>query len=80
MGLGLIELPGLQHAWVYVWMTNAGACLVCYFMARSAAKVHIQFVGYALPLTLASPVILAFFIGMCDQWNGNPCGFNGRFV
>ncbi len=79
-GIGLIELPDLELDWVWVWMINAGACLVCYFVARTAAKVHTQFVCYALPLTLASPVILGFLLGMCEQWSGNPCGFNGKLL
>lgn len=69
------ELPAMEIDWVWMWLVNCCASLVCYFFARSAAKIRIQRVAYALPLILTTPVLAGMVVGMCEVWNDNPCSY-----
>ncbi|CAF0721702.1 unnamed protein product [Rotaria sp. Silwood1] len=40
---------------------------LCYYFSKSACKMQMQRVAFAVPLTLATPVTLAIMIGLC-QW------------
>ncbi|CAF0869648.1 unnamed protein product [Didymodactylos carnosus] len=43
---------------------------LCYYFAKSACKMQMQRVAFSVPLTLATPVTLGIFIGLC-QWKGD---------
>ena len=40
---------------------------LCYYFSKSACKMQMQRVAFAVPLSLATPVTLAIMIGLC-QW------------
>ena len=40
---------------------------LCYYFSKSACKMQMQRMAFAVPLTLATPVTLAIMIGLC-QW------------
>ena len=63
----------MELDWIWVWLTNCSTSLVCYFFARSAAKMRIQPLGYALPLVLCTPIMFGLMIGGCEWSNWNPC-------
>ena len=69
------QIPGLRLDWVWVWVVNFASGFVCYFCARSAAKIQMQRIAYAAPVTISTPVLLALFVGACEVWNREPCSF-----
>jgi len=68
-------LAEMELDWVWVWLVNCLSGLVCYFFARSAAKMQIQRLCYALPLVLSTPLMFGLMIGGCEMWNTDPCTF-----
>jgi hypothetical protein len=69
------QLSEMKSDWVFVWLVNCLSGLGCYFFARSAAKMQIQRLSYALPLVLSTPLLLGMMIGGCEMWNHQPCSF-----
>ena len=72
------KLPAMQIDWVWMWLINCTTSLVCYFLSRSAAKIHIQRICYALPLILTTPVLIGMVVGTCEFWNQDPCTYTGN--
>ena len=70
------QMPRLRLDWVWVWCVNCASSLLCYFCARSAAKIQLQRITYALPLTLSTPILFGFLVGGCEVWNREPCTFS----
>ena len=54
------DIPEMGVDWIWVWLTNACSCLVCYFFARSTAKMLIQSICYAIPLFICTLC--------CSEW------------
>ncbi|KAK7111424.1 hypothetical protein V1264_011059 [Littorina saxatilis] len=54
----------------WVMLVQLAACLACYSFAKTACKVLLQVGSFALPLTLATPILLGAFISECETWNG----------
>ena len=69
------QVTEMELDWVWVWLTNCLSSLVCYFVARSAAKMRIQPLAYALPLFLSTPLMFGLIIGGCELSNSDPCAF-----
>ena len=69
------DISSLELDWVWVWLINASSALVCYFGARTAAKILVQNISYALPLVLATPLAMVFLGLGCDFWNEDPCKY-----
>lgn len=69
------HVAGMSIDWVYVWLVNCTCSLVGYFVARSAAKMLIQRLTYALPVLLTTPLMFGLMIGGCEIRNDQPCAF-----
>ena len=64
----------MELDWVWVWLTNCLTSLICYFLARSAAKMRIQLQTYALPLVICcTPIMFGLMICGCEWSNSDPC-------
>nr|KAG5714884.1 hypothetical protein BaRGS_000372 [Batillaria attramentaria] len=65
------------EAWEYftdafwVMLIQIASCLLCYSFAKTACKVLLQVGSFALPLTIATPILLGAFISECETWKGN---------
>ncbi|KAL8576680.1 hypothetical protein ACOMHN_025155 [Nucella lapillus] len=65
------------EAWEYfndafwVMLVQVAACLLCYSFAKTGCKVLLQVGSFALPLTIATPILLGAFISECETWGGN---------
>lgn len=64
--------------WFYVALTQVLTSFVCYFLARSAAKIRIQRLAYALPLSFVSPLTFLSLSLLCHNWNGNQCAYTSN--
>jgi hypothetical protein len=42
---------------------------------KFACRILIQGIGYALPVTIAVPVVISLLITFCGLWNSDPCYF-----
>ena len=69
------DISSLELDWVWVWLIHVGSALVCYFGARTAAKIHVQSISYALPLVLATPLAMLFLGLGCSFWDEDPCKY-----
>ena len=69
------NVPQMEIDWVWMWLVNCIASLVCYFFARSSAKILVQRICYALPLAISTPILFGMVIGGCEEWNQDPCKF-----
>ena len=65
----------MELDWLWIWLIQVCCALVCYFFVRSAAKMRIQRLCYALPLTLSTPITYIILTVMCAEWNKDPCIF-----
>ena len=72
------HIPGLRLDWVWVFLINFACGLVVYCCARTAAKVQIQRISYAVPLLMTTPILFGLLIGGCEIWNKNHCAFGHR--
>jgi chitin synthase len=68
------------------WMTylipmivQCVSSLLCYYTGRLACKLCMQRIGFALPLTLVTPVSLATALVIC-KWFPNACVIHADFV
>ena len=69
------DVPQMKIDWVWMWLVNCIASLVCYFFARSSAKILVQRICYALPIAISTPILFGMVIGGCEAWNKDPCKF-----
>lgn len=53
------QIPSIRLDWVFIWIVNMVAALICYFCARTAIKIQMQRFSFAVPLTLATPCKLS---------------------
>src|SRR5688572_25865237 len=67
------EIPEMELDWVWMWLLNCCATLVCYFFARSSAKMRIQQTCYSIPLVISTPLMFGLMVGGCELWNSDPC-------
>jgi len=67
------EIPEMELDWVWMWLLNCCTSLICYFFARSSAKIRIQQVCYSIPLVISTPLMFGLMVGGCELWNSNPC-------
>lgn len=65
----------MELDWLWVWLTSVCSSLVCYFFIRSAAKMRIQRLAYALPLALTTPTMFIALSVMCSIWNDGDCSY-----
>ena len=56
-------ISDLETDWVFIWIINFSTAWAGYHAARTAAKINIQRISYAVPLVLATPIIFATLIG-----------------
>ena len=59
--------------WIWMWIINAVASLLCYFFARTAAKALLQKSCYFVPVLLSTPVTLFILVMACHSWNTDRC-------
>ncbi|XP_076459203.1 chitin synthase chs-2-like [Babylonia areolata] len=55
----------------WVMLVQLAACLLCYSFAKTACKVLLQVGSFAMPLTIATPILLGAFISECETWDGS---------
>jgi hypothetical protein len=65
----------MELDWLWVWLIQVCTALVCYFFIRSAAKIQMQRLTYALPLALTTPVMFVALSVMCSIWNSDQCSY-----
>lgn len=63
-----IEGSSLLNDPFWICIIQVFSCLFCYTFAKSACKILLQVVSFALPLMLVSPIMLGLFIGNCESW------------
>jgi hypothetical protein len=61
--------------WFWVLVIQVFSGLLCYLLVRSAAKMRAQRLGFALPLTLSTPIAYVVLAAMCGAWNSKPCAY-----
>ena len=69
------DIPRLNLDWVWVALINILVGFVVYSCARSAAKIQMQKISYAVPLMLNTPLTFGLLIGLCEIWHNNSCAF-----
>ena len=78
--LTLNEIPGMNADWAWVYMINTGAAMFVYICAANAAKIKMQKLSYALPLTLSQLVLFVAIYFSCQRWNNSHCFFSNRIA
>lgn len=73
------QIAEMELDWLWVWLIQVCSALGCYFLVRSAAKMRIQRLCYALPLNLATPITFIILASVCATFNNKPCAYAGTF-
>lgn len=55
----------------WVMLVQAGTCLLCYTLAKTACKILLQIASFALPLTLSLPVLSGILLSDCYRPEGS---------
>lgn len=55
----------------WVVLIQVFSCLLCYTFSKTACKIMLQVVSFALPLMMAVPVLVGLTIGECETWKQN---------
>ena len=74
--LTLNEVPGMNADWAWVYMINTGSAMFVYICAANAAKIKMQKLSYALPLTISPFILFIAIYFSCQRWNNSHCFFS----
>lgn len=68
-------LDATHFSALWVLLIHALGSYICYITGKFACRILIQGTGYALPVTIAVPVVISLLITFCGLWNSDPCYF-----
>ncbi|OWF44368.1 Chitin synthase 3 [Mizuhopecten yessoensis] len=66
-----VESTNYMNDPFWISIVQVFSCLLCYTFAKSACKILLQVVSFALPLMLAAPIMLGLFMGNCESFKLN---------